>query len=198
MDEIDGMLSASQEALRFIMEKYSQNCKFILTANKEEQIIEPILSRCKVIRMTETPKESIAGKLVDICLKENVHMEEGIEFKIVDMFFPDMRRMINYIQGLGANITSDIVKTKTQLEDEYYNLLIQKQPFEARKFAISKALDPFDTMKRVLELTLEKENDEVKKLIGYEAAHAAEWMAVGADAEIELFRFGLKFCDIRK
>ena len=46
MDEFDGMLKISQNALRNTMETYSKNCFFILTCNSIEKVIEPIQSRC--------------------------------------------------------------------------------------------------------------------------------------------------------
>ena len=42
LDECDGMLKASQEALRSLMEEYTDNAKFILTCNNIDKIIEPI------------------------------------------------------------------------------------------------------------------------------------------------------------
>lgn len=219
MDEIDGMLSTSQEALRHLMEKYSGNCKFILTANNEEKIIEPIKSRCVVVRLKEIDREEIFKRITKIMLLEQIQAEKEAIEKVIDIHYPDMRQMINHLQELAPNITLERVKTKMELEDEYYKLLRKRQPLEARKFFIAKALDPQDTLKRVLENVLTKTDivvpntdsgilndkqvlqmkENIENKIPQTIFLIAETnykMALGADPEIQMFSFALKFCDL--
>ena len=114
LDEMDGMLTATQEALRGLMEKYTKNVRFIITANDENGIIEPIRSRCVIIRFREPPKEDIFKRLDYICEQEKIKCDTIGLTKIVDMYYPDMRSMINNIQELASvGITEDKIKTIT-------------------------------------------------------------------------------------
>ena len=202
MDEFDGMLTASQEALRGIMEKYQNNVCFILTANDESDIIEPIKSRCSVIRFREPPKYAIMERLMSICEKEGVKYEgEGLR-KIIDTYYPDMRTMINELQkNAKIGITEESIKQKTDLEDEFYTLLKKRNPFEARKFVISNNLEPHDLLKRTIENILTQEKDASPnqlKMIMWFIAEIDYRMSVGADKEIQLFAFILKWLDVFK
>ena len=59
LDEADGLNKESfQPALRAAMEKYAKNCGFILTANFEKKLIEPIHSRCTVIDFSVSKKDA--------------------------------------------------------------------------------------------------------------------------------------------
>jgi len=199
MDEFDGMLAASQDALRFLMEKYVSNCKFILTANDESKIIDPIKSRAVIIRFKEIPKEAIRKRLCNICNKENVEFSEVIthekredcEFpaidKIIDMYYPDMRAMINKLQELAPNISLERIKTPTELEDQFYNMVKEKKIYDARKFFIAKGLNPHDTLKYVLKRISLEDNVPNLSNIVWDIAEADYRMAVGADKEIQMF-----------
>ena len=72
MDEFDGMLKASQEALKNIMETYQKNVIFILTANNIHKVIEPIQSRCQKICLASPNKNEIAQYLEYICKEEGM------------------------------------------------------------------------------------------------------------------------------
>lgn len=205
MDESDGMLPASQNALRFLMEKYSSNCKFILTCNNEEKIIEPIRSRCVILRFKEIPKQKIGERLEFILKEEEVNLEAGVIDKIIEMHYPDMRSMINHLQEVGSkgSIKLEDIKTKMQLEDEFYAILKQGNPYQSRKFVIEKALDPESVLKRTLNNIIrdkelqEKFDKEVFKEriieIYWIGAEINYRMISGADSEIQLLAFILKF-----
>ena len=216
MDEFDGMTGAAQNALRYLMEHYSSNCKFILTANNEEKIIEPIMSRCVVIRIKETNKDQIADRLVVILKSENVNYENQAIKKIVDIHYPDIRQMINHLQELSSvGVTMETVKTRMELEEEFYKLLRARNPYNARKYVVEKGLDPRDllhfTIDRMIsdeklkptnttgatidESTWQTYKTKINEMVLF-GAEIDYRMAVGADSEIQLFAFVLKFMSV--
>lgn len=200
MDEGDGMMSTAQNALRFLMEKYSSNCKFIITANDENKIIEPIRSRCVVMRMRELDKKSIMERLTEIVLAESVKYDSLALEKIIGMHYPDMRQMINHCQELSPDISLERVRTKTELESQFYSLLQQREPYKMRKFVIENRLEPDELLKYIIERTLEEheeEIDKVKDMVIF-AAEIAYRMKMGADSEIQLQAFCFKYMDIWK
>ena len=202
MDEFDGMLTPSQEALRGIMEKYQKNVCFILTANDESDIISPIKSRCTTVRFVSPPKDDMCDRLAMICNKENVqHTAEGI-LNLVNAYYPDMRTMINEVQLNAKNgITTNILKRKTDLEDEFYVLLKRRNPYEARKFLIDNKLNPHDLLKRTMENIISIEKDatpqQLKDIMWF-IAEINYRMCIGADSEIQMFAFIIKWLDVFK
>jgi len=110
LDEADYSNSQSfQPALRAFMEEFSSNCKFILTCNYKNKLIQPIHSRCSVIEFNYTEDEDIkmmAGffmairKILDT---EKVKYDAKVLAEFVKKFYPDFRRSINELQRYSVN-----------------------------------------------------------------------------------------------
>ncbi|ORM41298.1 Replication factor C subunit 2 [Babesia sp. Xinjiang] len=112
LDEVDSMTEAAQQALRRIMEVYSKTTRFALACNQSTKIIEPIQSRCAVIRYGRLQDEMILKRLVDICKMENVQFtQDGME-ALLFTADGDMRRALNNLQNVSSGynlVTSDNV-----------------------------------------------------------------------------------------
>lgn len=116
LDEADSMLEDSQEALRTIMEKYSKNCKFIISCNRVFKIIEPIQSRCTVYGFKPIEKKDGVQKLEWINKQENGCIDTEYIESIFDQSDGDMRKCINILQsafGGQKRKLSDIFNTDT-------------------------------------------------------------------------------------
>jgi len=118
LDEADYLNPQStQPALRGFIEEFSKNCRFILTCNFKNRIIEPLHSRCGVYEFNTTKKEM--QSLCSDFLKRLVFIlnEESIEFKkevLVEMIMkhaPDWRRIINECQrfSIGGQLNTDVL-----------------------------------------------------------------------------------------
>ncbi|GFE55497.1 replication factor C subunit [Babesia ovis] len=112
LDEVDSMTEAAQQALRRIMEVYSKTTRFALACNQSTKIIEPIQSRCAVIRYGRLQDEMILKRLVDICKMENVQFtQDGME-ALLFTADGDMRRAVNNLQNVSSGynmVTSENV-----------------------------------------------------------------------------------------
>src|SRR6056300_1482297 len=118
LDEADYLNPQStQPALRGFIEEFSANCRFILTCNFKNRIIEPLHSRCSVIEFNTTKKqlaELAAGfmkRLQDILTTENVGFNNKILAELIMRYAPDWRRVINEVQRYSSSgeITADIL-----------------------------------------------------------------------------------------
>jgi replication factor C subunit 2/4 len=72
LDEADSMTAAAQQALRRTMEIYSSTTRFALACNMSSKIIEPIQSRCAMLRYTRLSDKQLLKRVLEICEQENV------------------------------------------------------------------------------------------------------------------------------
>lgn len=80
LDEADSMTSGAQQALRRTMEIYSSTTRFALACNLSSKIIEPIQSRCAILRYSILSDQQLLKRLMEVCAIENVHFTpEGLE-----------------------------------------------------------------------------------------------------------------------
>lgn len=112
MDEADALTSDAQAALRRTMERYSGICRFILSCNYSSKIIDPIQSRCAVMRFKPLTSDDIRGYLSRIVEGENVDIEPDALEGLVRIAHGDMRRAVNSLQvaaSLGRRVDLDLV-----------------------------------------------------------------------------------------
>lgn len=104
LDEADYLTPPTQAALRSFMEEFSANCRFILTCNFKNRLIEPLHSRCAVIEFNPTPAElvQLSGKFLKRLKKildtENVKYNIDALVEIITRFAPDWRRILGECQ----------------------------------------------------------------------------------------------------
>mgnify|MGYP003642571919 CR=1 FL=1 len=107
LDEADYLNPQStQPALRGFIEEFSDNCRFILTCNFKNRIIEPLHSRCGVYEFNTSKKdmaklcEQMMKRSMEILEKENVDLN-GQTSALADVILkhaPDWRRVLNELQ----------------------------------------------------------------------------------------------------
>ena len=114
LDEADYLNAQSfQPALRGFIEEFANNCRFILTCNFKNRIIEPLHSRCSVYDFTipKDEKPQVAGtffkRVMDILAKEKITYDRKVLAELVQRYFPDFRRVINECQRYSASGTID-------------------------------------------------------------------------------------------
>ena len=98
LDECDYLTPNAQAALRNLMETFSKHCRFILTCNYVERIIDPIQSRCQSYKVVPPSKKEVAQQMVSILSQENCQFELDDVALIVNAGYPDIRRVINSAQ----------------------------------------------------------------------------------------------------
>ncbi len=112
MDEADALTSDAQAALRRTMEKYSGICRFILSCNYSSKIIDPIQSRCAVMRFKPLTTDDVREFLTKIVSQEGTDIEPDALEGLVRIAHGDMRRAVNSLQvaaSLGKKIDLDLI-----------------------------------------------------------------------------------------
>ena len=121
LDECDYLTPNAQAALRNLMETFSKHCRFILTCNDVERIIDPIQSRCQSYKVVPPSKKEVAQQMVNILKEENCQFELDDIALIVNAGYPDIRRVINsaqrqIIDGKLTIDTSSVIQNNYKLQ----------------------------------------------------------------------------------
>ena len=98
LDECDYLTPNAQAALRNLMETFSKHCRFILTCNYVERIIDPIQSRCQPYKIVPPSRKDVAKQMVHILDKEEATYNLDDVALLVNAGYPDIRRVINSAQ----------------------------------------------------------------------------------------------------
>ncbi len=99
LDEADSMTAGAQQALRRTMEIHSATTRFALACNNSSKIIEPIQSRCAILRYGRLSSEDVLRRLLQIIHSEEVkYTAEGLQ-AIAFTAEGDLRQAINNLQA---------------------------------------------------------------------------------------------------
>lgn len=102
LDESDALTKEAQDALRRIMEDYTQTVRFILSCNYSSKIIPPIQSRCTIFRFKPLPKEVVEKVLGDVSEEEGIDLHPDALALIYAASEGDMRKAHNLFQACAA------------------------------------------------------------------------------------------------
>ena len=98
LDEADFLTIQAQASLRNVIETFSRSTRFIMTCNFVERIIDPLQSRCQVLKIIPPSKKEVAKHLKEILDTEQTKFEIEALVNIVNTHHPDIRKMLNTIQ----------------------------------------------------------------------------------------------------
>lgn len=130
LDEADYLNPQStQPALRGFIEEFANNCRFILTCNFKNRIIEPLHSRCGVYEFNGGDKPTLCGEFMTRC--QEILLNEGVVLHkpqvladLIMKFFPDWRRVLNELQrrSVLGPIDSNIPDMAGSFDDLFSHL----------------------------------------------------------------------------
>jgi DNA polymerase III delta prime subunit len=110
LDEADYLNPQStQPALRGFIEEFSNNCRFIMTCNFKNRVIEPLHSRCSVVEFNIAKKDmpdlcgSFMKRVSNILSNENVEYDEPVIAELIMKHMPDWRRVLNELQRYSVS-----------------------------------------------------------------------------------------------
>lgn len=107
LDETERLSNAAQESLKGLIETVSKTCVFILTTNNKSRIVQPLISRCRVMEYMWTAEEAKAMQVqmmkrcLEILEAENVPCEKAVLAALVKKHFPDNRSILGMLQDFA-------------------------------------------------------------------------------------------------
>jgi replication factor C small subunit len=125
LDEADFLTIQAQASLRNVIETFSRTTRFIMTCNFVERIIDPLQSRCQVLKIVPPTKKDVAKHLAWILTEENINFELDDVATITNQFYPDLRKCLNTIQLSTQD--GELVIDKTILVSSNYRSQILKE-----------------------------------------------------------------------
>jgi DNA polymerase III delta prime subunit len=151
LDEFDGATHQLQAGLRAFIEEFHEHCRFILTCNYANKIIEPLREgRIMEFNFNMKDKKTVTElrpkmikHLANICKFEEIKYEEDALAKLVDISYPNMRRMIASLQKASimfGQIDENILSI-SQVDTELYGLILERKFTAARTMIIENAYD---------------------------------------------------------
>ena len=160
LDEADFITINGQAALRNVIETFSRSTRFILTCNFIERIIDPIQSRCQVLKIVPPSKLTIAHHLVGILEKENIKYHSKSQIAtIVNKNYPDVRKMLNTIQlstvdggqnDLYLKIDKSVLTSNNYTKEVLKELTETKNWIKIRQIIADSGVKDFEELYRLL------------------------------------------------
>jgi DNA polymerase III delta prime subunit len=159
LDEADFLTIQAQASLRNIIETFSRTTRFIMTCNFVERIIDPLQSRCQVLKIVPPTKKDVAKHLHWICNEESITHELNDLVPLVNQYYPDLRKCINTIQlstvdgganDLYLNLDHSVLVSSNYI-DKVINALTNKSKFnDVRQIIADANVDDFDELFKAL------------------------------------------------
>ena len=147
LDEADYLNPQStQPALRGFIEEFSQNCRFILTCNFKNRVIEPLHSRCGVYEFNvktnkdrATLGQQFFSRCRDILRNEDIEYNGKTVANLVMKHFPDFRRGLNELQrgSIGGSITTEVIVEDNSKYSDLYKHLKDKDFKKMRQWVVN-------------------------------------------------------------
>ena len=154
LDEADFLTIQAQASLRNIIETFSRTTRFIMTCNFVERIIDPLQSRCQVLKIVPPSKKEVAKHLNWILEQESIEHDINDLVPLVNQYYPDLRKCINTIQLSTQNnilkLDQSILVSSNYI-DKVITALSNKSKFnDIRQIIADANVDDFDELFKAL------------------------------------------------
>ncbi len=181
LDECDYITPNAQAALRNLMETFSRHCRFILTCNFVERIIDPIQSRCQSFQIIPPSKGEVAQRMVQIFEEEEVKFDLDDLKILINSGYPDIRRVINSAQR-------SVIDYELKLDKDS----IIQNDYKLELLEILKTQDKKNAFKNIRQLVADSQITDFADLFrllydevdGYGKGHVAECILIVAKYEL--------------
>lgn len=130
LDEVDYMTRNAQQALRYLVQSYSENVRFCLICNYVSRIDECLQNEFLKLRFNQLPKFHIYSFLKNISDRENLNLSDETIYTIQELYKSDIRSMINFMQSNQDVINDTIMVINEEIWFDLHNRIILKTSIE--------------------------------------------------------------------
>ena len=134
LDESTHLLEAAQVILLNMMETFSLNTRFILTGNYPERLIAPLKSRCQEFNLKPPSKKAVAKHVAHILNEEEVEYESTDVATLTNLYYPDIRKVVNTAQSCIYKGKLKVVKTSLKDVKYMYDILEELKKPSSKSF----------------------------------------------------------------
>jgi len=128
LDEVDYMTKNAQQALKSLIQNYSNSVRFCLMCNYISRIDEGLQNEFIKLRFNQLPEKDIVLFLNKIVSHENISVSEESILLIQQLYKSDIRSMINFIQ-LNQYLDSKQVNIiQEKIWEEMFDLIVRQEP----------------------------------------------------------------------
>jgi DNA polymerase III delta prime subunit len=154
LDEADFLTIQAQASLRSVIETFSRSTRFILTCNFVERIIDPLQSRCQVLKIIPPSMKDVARHVAGILDKENIDWDKESLGTIVKQFYPDVRKILGTAQlsTIDNKLTLDksILVSNNYIEQVINELKTSKNWKNIRQIITDSNINDYDELFKAL------------------------------------------------
>ena len=125
LDEADFLTIQAQASLRNVIETFSRTTRFILTCNYVERIIDPLQSRCQVLKIVPPTKSDVAKHIAWVLGEENTNFVIGDIKTITNQYYPDLRKCLNTVQ-LSTQDSKLTIDKSILVSSNYMSLILKE------------------------------------------------------------------------
>ncbi len=184
-DEADSLTQEAQQALRRMMEEYSATCRFLFSVNYQTNIIEPLQSRCAILRFQPLSKQDVFEFIDRLSKNEGLTIDGDAKEALESVSRGDLRALTNLLQSL-ANVSKVILSHTVYINSgvldgskikEGLKLAISGDYSKAREVFLSildKGINTKELVGQIFDIITSSEDILDKKSRGYAIEKLAE------------------------
>lgn len=146
LDEADSMTPGAQQALRRTMEIYSNTTRFAFACNQSNKIIEPLQSRCAILRYAKLSNEQVLKRLMEIIEQEKVEYSDDGLSALIFTAEGDMRQAVNNLQSTVAGFGFVNGDNVFKVVDSPHPITVQKMLKACTDAKLGDAMDELSTL----------------------------------------------------
>lgn len=164
LDEVDYMTKSAQQALRYLLQNYSNSVRFCLICNYISRIDEGLQNEFIRLRFNQLPKNEIFRFLKNICVCEKLHFSDKDLETICKLYKSDIRSMVNFLQSNQHNEGPKIIDTSNW--QELLDLIQVKKNIDEpikkiHDFSVSYNIDKKNVIKDLLNYVIRNKKEMI-------------------------------------